>query len=165
MKAMVPVTEGFDDVHVVYPLLRLDEEGVEVDVVAGSAEPVRGREKTFDVRTTYAETVPEEYDFVLVGCRTTEGHQEICEAVESGAFVFGVGGGVAALAEAGVLNGTQATAPEGDVELVQESARYVDRPVVVDGKLVTGRGGTATPEFVGECLRKVNRAMVKDDLG
>lgn len=162
---MVPVTEGFDDLHVVYPVFRLDEEGVEVDVVADSAEPVRGREKTYDVRTTYAELVPEEYDFILVGCRTPEAHDEIAKAVASGAFVFGVGEGVATLAEAGVLSGTQATAPEDDVELLEETARYVDRPVVVDGKLVTGRGGTATPEFVGECVRRVNRAKVKDDLG
>ncbi len=164
MKALAPVTQGFDDLHVVYPLLRLNEEGVDVDVVAGSAEAVRGREKTFDVRTTYHEVVPEEYDFVLAGCRAPEGYDTVAEAVASGAFVFAVGEGVAALAEAGVLTGTQATAPENLVPQVEEVARYVDRDVVVDGKLVTGRGGTTAPEFVGECIRKVNRAKVKDDL-
>ncbi len=165
MKALAPVADGFDDLHVTYPLLRFAEEGVEVDVVADVAEPVRGRERTYDIKTTYDEIVPEEYDFVLMGCRAPDSYPVVTEAVSNGGFVFGIGEGVAALAEAGVLDGTQATAPEEDVDVVEEDARYVDRDVVVDGKLVTGRGGTAAPEFVGECIRKINRAKVKDDLG
>lgn len=52
------------------------------------------------------------------------------------------------LANAGVLNGKRATAyPSEEENLKEQGAIFVEKPVVADGKIVTGRGPEAASKF------------------
>jgi len=62
------------------------------------------------------------------------------------------------LARAGILKGKKATVfpdPEAENELKKAGAIYIQKPVVVDGKIITGNGPDAASEFAREIMKLV----------
>jgi protease I len=100
-----------------------------------------------------------DYDAVVaVGGRGTpewlwidaEAHELLREAKAAGKVVAGICLSGATLAIAGVLRGVEATCwpTEDSLKAMREGgAAYVDRPVVVSGKIITANGPPAAREF------------------
>ena len=101
-----------------------------------------------DNETTY-KLLQEWPDFVRLG-RTTPGraYGAICISTRI-------------LAHAGVLQGKKATGWNGDGELggilSAGGAEFVDKPVVVDGNVVTGNGPGAAGEWGEEIVRVLTK--------
>ncbi|MFP4632849.1 MAG: DJ-1/PfpI family protein [Halobacteriales archaeon] len=151
MKVVTPVADEFDDVAVGYPYLRFRDEGHDVDVAAD--DDVRGVDLRLEPDVDY-DFEPGDYDAVLV-C-SDAGGSALRGCLDSGLLFFAYGDGVRTAATAGVLEDRSYAAPE--VEGAGGSP--TPRDVVVDAKLVTGRGDVAA--FTAECLRKLRRAALKE---
>lgn len=83
-------------------------------------------------------------------------HRGLADAQVKGKVVSAICISPVVLARAGVLKGIKATVfpdPDGIKELKKAGATYVARPVVVDGKIVTGDGPGAAEKFAQEIMK------------
>ncbi|HHV58401.1 MAG TPA: type 1 glutamine amidotransferase [Firmicutes bacterium] len=157
-RVAVLTEEGFEDLELWYPLLRLREAGAAVDVIGtGSAPEYRGKyglpsrpDKTID------QVEAGDYDGLVVpGGWAPDKLRRYGAVLAFVRDVFAAGKPVAAichapwvLVSAGVLKGKTMTATiavKDDVE--NAGATYVDRPVVRDGNLITSRKPDDLPDF------------------
>ncbi|MDK2855278.1 MAG: protease [Bacillota bacterium] len=157
-RVAVLVEEGFEDLELWYPVLRLREAGATVEVIGtGSAPEYRGKygllsrpDKTIDqvqakdydglvVPGGWAPDKLRRYSAVLAFVREIFAAQKPVGAICHAPWV---------LISAGVLKGRTATsvvAIKDDVE--NAGASWVDRPVVQDGNLITSRKPDDLPDF------------------
>jgi protease I len=162
MKAVFLIADGFEDLELFYPWLRLREEHVEVTLTSPGGQAVRGRhgyvvEPDMPIR----ELNPAEYDLlVLPGGPAVEKLRLREEAVdvvrtfmEDQRRVVAVGHGAQLLISAGVLDGRRTTCSAGIRDDVRAAGGdYRDEAVVVDGPLVTVRGTDDLPELFGKLI-------------
>jgi protease I len=154
----VLVEQGFEDLELWYPILRLREAGAVVDIVGtGSAEEYQGYHGLVcRPNKTIAQVKPEDYDGVVIPggwapdrLRRYGGILDFVRAVhDAGKPAAAICHGPSVLISAGVLRDRTATcvvAIKDDVE--NAGAKYVDRPVVADGKLITSRKPDDLPDF------------------
>jgi protease I len=184
-RVAIIVADEFEDVELLYPVLRLSEEGAAVVVV-----PVRGglhtRPYIADKPVTgrFGTTVP--IIVMAEGVRYTIGDIDELRADEVDCILFPggyspdalrldqrvldlvracYGGGkiVAAichgpwvLISAGIMGGKQATGYAAvHDDLVNAGATLVDVPAIRDGNVVTGRVPDDLPEFCQEVIRSL----------
>jgi protease I len=164
-RAIVLVEANYQDLEFWYPVLRLREEGVEVVIVGtGSAEGYTGRHgyplpkvdavadkvdvKDFDcliIPGGWAPDVLRRYESVLKIVR---------DAFAQGKVVGAVCHAGSVLVSAKVLKGRTATCVSAiKDDVINAGATYLDREVVVDGKLVTSRMPADLPAFMREVVR------------
>ncbi len=171
------VAHEFEDIELLYPLLRLSEEGADILVVAVEAglhtrphipgKPVTGR---------FGHTVPlavmppgqryrmsaiEDLDAETLDCLVFPGgyspdalrlHAPTLDLVracyQQGKLVTCICHGPWILISAGIMKGKRAT---GYVavrdDLINAGAEYIDEPVVRDGNIITGRVPVDLPEY------------------
>jgi protease I len=181
-KVAIIVAHEFEDVELLFPLLRLSEEGAEIVVVPVreglhprphiEGKPVTGR---------FGHTVPipvmaegnrysvssiEELSADDVDCILFPGgyspdalrlHQGTLDLVREchrrGKLLAAICHGPWVLISAGIIKGKQAT---GYVavrdDLVNAGAEFVDVPAVRDGNIITGRVPDDLPEFCQEII-------------
>ncbi len=181
-KVVIIVAQEFEDVELLYPVLRLSEEGAEVVVVPVAeglhprpyleGKPVTGR---------FGHTVPipvmaegyryrvskfEELQAAEIDCLLFPGgyspdalrlHAGTLELVRAcyrqGKLVTAICHGPWVLISAGIMQGKQAT---GYVavrdDLRNAGAEYLDLPSVRDGNIITGRVPDDLPEFCQEII-------------
>ena len=176
-KVAIIVANEFEDIELLYPLLRLSEEGAEIIVVAVQmgfhprpyleGKPVTGRfghpvpipvmppGKRYTLRNM-DELKIDEIDAILIpGGFSPEylrRHQETLDLVrqahQRGKVLAAICHGPWVLISAGIIAGKRAT---GLVavrdDLVNAGAQFVDMPVVRDCNLVTSRAPNDLPEF------------------
>jgi protease I len=140
---------------------RLEEEGFRVHVASTSLAETRGQEGTVVVPdvTIYQVEVEDYVAVAFIGgggagqlFYDTAAHDLAREANRSGKTVGAICMAPVILAEAGVLNGRNATAiPSVARHLDDAGANYVYEDVVVDGNIVTGCAPHASQAF-GERL-------------
>jgi len=147
----------FEDLELLYPKIRLEEEGASV-VVAGLGERTyagkKGHSVTVDMNVddVYAEA----YDGLVIPggwapdtMRRSE-HllritQEMAAAGKPVAFICHAAW---VLASAGLLKGRRATCVRAiRDDVANAGATYVDEPVVVDGNLISSRTPADLPHF------------------
>ena len=157
MKAVILIADGFEDLELYYPWLRLREERIAVTLASPGGQPVRGRhgyvvEPDMPIR----ELNPAEYDLlVLPGGPAVEKLRLREEAVdvvrtfmEEERRVVAIGHGAQLLISAGVLGGKRTTCSAGIRDDVRAAGGdYSDEAVVVDGQLVTVRGADDLPQL------------------
>ncbi len=185
-KVAIIVAQEFEDVELLYPVLRLSEEGAEIVVVPVreglhprpyvEGKPVTGR---------FGHTVPipvmaegnryrissiEELGANEVDCLLFPGgyspdalrlHAGTLELVREchrqGKLLAAICHGPWVLISAGVIGGKQAT---GYVavrdDLVNAGAAFVDVPAVRDGNIITGRVPDDLPEFCQEIIKALS---------
>jgi protease I len=155
------VEEDYEDLELWYPVLRLQEEGAEVVVAGLGADRYRGKHGVPAETDANAEDLDmADFDAILVvggwapdKLRRSEKVLELVRDADADGKLLGVichGGWVPA--SAGVLKGRTMTCTPGiKDDVVNAGAEYVDRPVVVDGNLVTARRPPDLPAY-GQAL-------------
>lgn len=157
---MIIAPRDFRDEEYQEPKAILESEGVKVVVASTVAETARGMfgmQVTPD--TTIDEVNPAEFDAVVVvggsGSQTylwnnSKVHQIIQALHQKEGLVAAICISPVVLAKAGLLKGKNATVFRTATtinELQKGGAVVLQAPVVVDGKIITGRGPEAAKEF------------------
>ncbi|HPA73642.1 MAG TPA: DJ-1/PfpI family protein [Spirochaetota bacterium] len=173
MKILVPLAEGFEEIEAItiIDVLRRADIGVvtaflDKNPVTGShGIPITADRKISDVRAA---------DF---GAMVLPGGMPGSEHLKNSAAVIGLLGEIQAagglvgaicaapmvLGHAGLLAGKKATCfPGMDTEL--KGAVHVDAPVVVDGRIVTGKGPACAIPFALEIVGILGGGNLKDAL-
>jgi protease I len=182
-RVAIIVADEFEDVELLYPLLRLSEEGADIIVV-----PVRGGLHTRPyiagkpVTGRFGTTVPiivmaegnrytlgsiDELGADDVDCILFPGGYSpdalrlnervlalVRECYERGKLVAAICHGPWVLISAGIMRGKQATGYAAvHDDLVNAGAELVDVPAIRDGNIVTGRVPDDLPEFCQEIIQ------------
>ena len=168
MKALIVSADHFEDSELLFPLYRLQEAGLAVDVASISRGKIRGKHGyEVVVDKALAEVAPQAYDLlVLPGGKAPATLRKEAAAIaiaqdfmRSDKPVAAICHGPQILISAGVLVGRRATCYRSVAEeLKQAGALYEDREVVVDGKLVTSRQPADLPAFMREMVRLLGKA-------
>ncbi len=170
VKTVILTADKFEDLEVIYPLYRLIEEGVHVDIAAPRKEHLYGEhEYSIEPTKTFDEVVPDDYDLLLLpgglaqGAPTTVRKHPLAQKVAREFMtrdrpVAAICHGPYTLISAGVVNGRRMTSFWGDgvpQELISAGAQYVDSEVVVDRNLITSRYPGDLPMFMREVMKVV----------
>jgi len=187
-KVAIIVANEFEDIELLFPILRLSEEGAEIVVVpvraglhprpAFDGKPVTGR---------FGHTVPipvmregrrytvssleqlsiEDVDCLLFpggfspdALRQHEGTLKLVrEFHQQGKLLAAICHGPWVLISAGIMEGRRATGYAAvRDDLVNAGAEYLDVPAVRDGHIITGRVPDDLPEFCQEIIRALSEA-------
>jgi protease I len=156
-RVVIITAQGFEDEEVMYPIMRLKEEGFTVDVATKDQKLVLGRLGfPLELMIKYYATLvdaqkldPEKYDLVLLpgGFEAPDRLRQIPEVLEFVKKMYQQKKIVAAfchgpwiLISAKLLKGKKATGYVGIIDDIKNAgATYVDEPVVIDGNLITSR--------------------------
>lgn len=156
-RAVIITAEAFEDEEVMYPVMRLHEEGFTVDIATKDAKLVVGRLNfPLELMVRYYGKLVDatklrsnDYDMVLIpgGFEAPDRVRQIPEVLaftkkmyEEGKLVAAFCHGPWVLISAGLLKGKKATGYVGiKDDIVNAGAEYLDQPVVEDGNLITSR--------------------------
>ena len=185
-QVVIIVAQEFEDIELLYPVLRLNEEGAEIVVVPVNeglhprpymvGKPVTGRfghpvpipvmaEGNRYSMSSLEELNVEEIDCLLFpggyspdALRLHAGTLELVrECHRRGKLLAAICHGPWVLISAGVMKGKQAT---GYVavrdDLANAGADFVDVPAVRDGNIITGRVPDDLPEFCQEIIKALS---------
>ncbi len=165
MRALIIAEDGFEDSELLYPLYRLREEGLDVDVASSRRGTLAGK-VGYRVEATraYGDCRAEAYAcLVLPGGRSPERarqHPEVLELtrafVDAGKPVAAICHGPQILLSAGLVAGRTVTCYAGiRDDLIAAGATWVDAPCAVDGPLVTARTPADLPPFMAALIRQL----------
>ena len=185
-QVVIIVAQEFEDIELLYPVLRLNPEGAEIVVVPVheglhprpyiAGKPVTGRfghpvpipvmaEGNRYRISSLEELNVEEIDCLLFpggyspdALRLHAGTLELVqECQRRGKLLAAICHGPWVLISAGVMKGKRATGYVGvRDDLVNAGAEYVDRAAVRDGNIITGRVPDDLPEFCQEIIEALS---------
>ncbi|MDY6837133.1 MAG: type 1 glutamine amidotransferase domain-containing protein [Thermodesulfobacteriota bacterium] len=158
-KVVILVEELFNDLEFWYPYFRLKEAGAEVIVVgSGSAQLFTGKSGSQTKPDASAnEILGEDVDGVIIPGGYAPDHMRrypamvnlVRDLFEAGKVVAAICHGGWMLASAKILKGRTVTSFFSiKDDLVHAGANFVDKEVVVDGKLITSRKPDDLPAFM-----------------
>jgi len=171
--AMIIAFEDFQDKEFAVPKEILEKAGLIIDVFSskkGEASSIG--ELKVDIELTLEDLLSKVNDYaaiIFVGGpgsvdfhKNKTAHDIILAAQKSGKVLAAICLGPFTLANAGILKGVEATAWTDDEVFTVKGfeklgARYVKKPVVVSGRIVTANGPSASAEFgaaIVELLKK-----------
>ena len=169
-KALILTADKFEDLELFYPVLRLFEAGVEVDIVGPVKGPVHG-EYGYEVNIgkTFDDVNSDDYDLLILpgglpnGAPKTVSKSPKAQNIAREFFkadkpVAAICHGPYTLIAADLLKGKHATGFWGDgvpEEMQGAGAVYEDKAVVVDGNLITSRYPMDLPAFMREVMKKL----------
>lgn len=160
--------ERFQDYEFSHPYQILKEAGFEIRIASQGTKTARGvfgKEVKIDLEIK--DTKAADYDgLVLVGGpgavfyqKNTVLHQLLKEFQKENKVIAAICISPTTLAYAGILKGKKATVWNNDHQqykiLKENGAIFIDRPVVVDGKIITANGPPAAVEFGKKILEKL----------
>lgn len=169
LRAVVITAEGFEDEEVIYPVIRLREEGFDVDIATKDAKLVLGR-LNFPLELMvkyYARLVDAQklsvknYDIVLIpgGFEAPDRMRQVPEILEFvrqmnkhkktvSAFCHGPW----VLISAGIVKDKKIAGYIGIKDDINNAgAIYTDKPAVVDGNIITARH----PRDMGDLMKAI----------
>lgn len=165
-KVLLVVDEGFEDLELYYPKLRLIEDGHVVHVATPDGGPRTGKHGyTVTADLALSDADPEAYDALVVpgGSRSPEqlrvnedALRLVREFEDAGRTIASICHGPWLLASAGVLSGKRSTCYfmiRDDVR--NAGAEYVDEEVVTSGNLITSRTPVDLPAFMRALLARL----------
>jgi protease I len=158
-KVIMLAEEGFEDLELYYPVIRLREEGCEVVIVgSGSKETYKGK---YGLSVTVDHTVEEVNSEGFAGIIVPGGwapdklrrYPKVLELVqqffEEGKLLATICHGGWVFVSAKVLPGYKMTCVNAIIDdVVNAGASYVDEEVVVDRNLITSRTPVDLPAFM-----------------
>ncbi len=157
LRAVVITAEGFEDEEVIYPVIRLKEEGFSVDIATKGAKLVLGRLNfPLELIVRYYGTLvdaikldPKDYDMVLIpgGFEAPDRMRQVPEILEfirqmnkQKKVVSAFCHGPWVLISAGILKGKKVAGYVGIKDDINNAgAIYTDQPAVIDGNIITAR--------------------------
>ncbi len=173
MKVAVLATDGVEQVELTEPVKVLKKSKADVKVIAPKSGEIQGmnhHEKgdKLKVDADLGSVKPEQFDAVVLpgGVANPDQLRTIPEAVafvrhfvQSNKPIAAICHGPWTLLEAGGAKGKTVTSwPSLQTDLRNAGANWVDRDVVVDGRLVTSRKPDDIPAFNREMLQMFERA-------
>ena len=172
-KAVILTADKFEDMEVMYPMMRLQEAGWQIDIAAPKKEAIHGEfgygELMPDI--TLDKVDPDKYDLLIIPGGSPDGApavvRKIKKAQEITKSFFAKNKPVASichgpwtLADADVIKGKHLTTywHDGVPEDVKKAGGiWEDKEVMVDGNLVTSRWPADLPAFMREVMKLVNK--------
>lgn len=172
-RAVIITAEAFEDEEVMYPIMRLHEEGFIVDIATKDAKLVVGRLNfPLELMVRYYGTLVDakkldtkKYDMVMVpgGFEAPDRVRQIKEVLtfvqkmyKEKKIVAAFCHGPWVLISAGLLKGKKATGYVGiKDDIINAGAEYIDQPVVIDGNIITSRH----PRDIGKFMKTVLAEM------
>lgn len=170
-KAVILTADQFEDMEVMYPLMRLQEAGWQVDVAAPKVEEIHGEFGYGQImpELTIDEVDPEKYDLLVIPGGSPDGapstvrkikkaHEITQDFFKKNKPVASICHGPWTLADADVVKGRKLTSywHDGVPEDVKAAGgKWEDKEVVVDGNLVTSRWPADLPAFMREVIKLV----------
>ena len=175
-KVAILVADGFEQIELVEPKKALEEAGAETRIVSPANGTVQGW-KHFDPADRFPVDIAldaaraEEFDTLLLpgGVANPDELRTIARAVRFVREFFDADKPVAAichgpwtLIDAGVMRGRTVTSwPSLKADLTNAGAKWVDREVVVDERLVTSRKPADIPAFNRRMLEQFSEADLR----
>ena len=163
MKIIQLVSDDFEDLELWCPVMRLREEGIQVDMVAEKKGDYRGKYGVHcEVAMTFDEVDPKDYDGVLVpggwAPDKLRRFPKVLEIVKSmnddGKLIGEICHAGWVLISADVLKGRKVTSTPGiKDDMTNAGATWLDEAVVVDGNIISARRPPDIPEY--------NKALVE----
>ena len=165
MKALLITANLFEDLELFYPLYRLAEAGVEVDVASGDVELLKGKHG-YQIRSNVAFSSAKSGDYSLLllpggrAPQTVRKNEQalrlVREFFDQDKLVAAICHGPQILISAGLVAGRNMTSfIKVQPELAEAGAQVQDKPVVVDGKLITSREPSDLPFFLREIIKAI----------
>lgn len=169
LKAVIITAEGFEDEEVIYPVIRLLEEGIKVDIATKEKQLVNGRVgfplsllvKYYAGLVDATKLQTDDYDVVIIpgGFEAPDRIRQIPEVLEFVKKMYKEKKIVAALCHgpwvlisANLIKGKKATGYPGIADDIKNAgAKYIDEPVVIDGNIITSRH----PKDVGSFMKAI----------
>lgn len=158
--------EGFEDLEFWVPLMRLQEEGAKVTVVAPKMKTYHGKACLEAAPDAIAEEVhPDNFDAVIVpggwAPDKLRRYPEILGLVrglyQEGKIVASICHAGLVLISANIVKGHKATGSLGiKDDLLNAGARWVDEPAFREGNLVWGRVVKDIPHFCRELVQALS---------
>lgn len=174
LKAVIIVGAGFEDEEAIYPVIRLKEAGIAVDIATKDGELVVGR-KGFPLKTLisfYAQLVDAEkleaknYDLAVIpgGFEGPDRVRQIKQVLgflnkmnKDKKIIAALCHGPWVLISAGILKNKKATCYTGIIDdLKNAGAEFVNEPVVVDENIITSRHPRDIGDFMKAILAKAS---------
>lgn len=163
-KVIALVDHEFDDLELSYPVIRLREEGAQVDLVGPKAgETYIGKDGIpFESDYAYGDVNPEEYDAVIIPggwapdkIRRSEDVINIVRHMDDNEKTIGQichAGWVTISAD--ILKGKTVTSTPGiKHDMMNAGATWVNEAVVTDGHLVSSRRPPDLPAYLPELIK------------
>lgn len=174
MKALIISADNFEDMELLVPYYRLEEEGIQVDIASTYKGKIKGKHGyEVEVDKTLKEVKPDDYDLlVLPGGKAPETVRKDKDAIEIAKDFFknkkpvsAICHGPQTLISAGLLKGRHATSYKSVAnEMKEAGVLYEDKEVVVDGNLVTSRQPSDLPAFLRETMKKIKTKVTPNRL-
>lgn len=167
-KVIALVDHHFDDLELWYPVLRLREEGAQVDLVGPEADTTYVGKDGVPVKSDYAFTDvnPEEYDAIIVpGGWAPDKLRRFPEVLDMVNHMHENDKAMGMICHAGwvmasadVLKGKTVTSTPGiKDDLTNAGANWVNEPVVTDGQLVSARRPPDLPHYLPELIKVMEK--------
>ena len=169
MKVLIAIApEKFRDEELAEPVAALKKAGIGFDIAStrrGTCTGMLGAKATATL--SFEEVDPKQYEgIVIIGGTGSPAHlweddvlvQITRYFAERGKLVAAICLSPVVLARAGVLKGKSATYYENPAsfrEMKMGGAVMVNKPVAIDGRIVTGNGPAAAKEFADVVVRKL----------
>ena len=162
-KALVLMAEGFEEIELTSLVDILRRGGVTVTIAGlkdGLITGSRGIKMQPDVTL---DGIKEMYDIIILpggspGYVNLGNDRRVIELIKrynaDGKIVAAICAGPSVLVKAGILGGKKVTIFKG-MENELKNAVYVDKPVVVDGNILTSQGPGTAMEFAIELLKRL----------
>ena len=162
-KALVLMAEGFEEIELTSIVDILRRGGVTVTIAGlkdGLITGSRGIKMQPDVTL---DGIKEMYDIIILpggspGYVNLGNDRRVIELIKrynaDGKIVAAICAGPSVLVKAGILGGKNVTIFKG-MENELKNAVYVDKPVVVDGNILTSQGPGTAMEFALELLKRL----------
>ena len=169
-KILILAADMFEDMELLYPLYRLQEEGAEVTLAGLTDEPVTGKKGHGPVKvdTTVDDLDARDFDGLVIPggyapdkLRRSAPVLELVEAFNAAskpiAFICHAGW---VPISAGIVKGRRATSVDAiRDDMVNAGADWVDEETVVDGNLISAR----TPDDMGPWMKAFLGALADSE--
>ncbi|WP_298830363.1 type 1 glutamine amidotransferase domain-containing protein [uncultured Planococcus sp.] len=167
-KVLSFVHHEFEDLELWYPILRLREEGAEVDIAGEEAGIDYFGKYGVPAKSdmTYGEALTKEYDAILVPGgwapdkirRFPEVLEMVCHMDDQKKPIGQICHAGWVLISANILNGRKVTSTPGiKDDMVNAGAEWLDEAVVVDGHLVSSRRPPDLPDYLREFIKVMEK--------
>lgn len=172
IKALILTADKFEDMELFFPLFRLLEEDIEVDVAAPKKGHIEGEHGyDLEIQKSFDDVKADDYDLLVIPGGSPNGAPSVvrkdsrAQAIAKSFFnadkpVSSICHGPWLLASAGLVKGRHLTSywHDGVPEDIKKAGGiYEDKEVVVDGNLVTSRYPGDLPAFMRETIRMINK--------
>jgi protease I len=166
------VGEDFEDSEFKVPYDELRGAGHDVEVLGAKAgETMKGKKgkEQIAIAAAAAERDPASYDAVVIPGGYSPDHLRMNKdvvkfvggAVRAGKVIAAVCHGPQLLIEADAVEDKKLTSwPSVRTDLLNAGAKWVDKEVVVDGKLITSRKPDDLPAFVAAIREQLDKAKI-----